>query len=81
MCEATLYKSMSYNQFVQFYRADYIIVNSSGGKDSQTALAETVRLCDMLGMARDRIIVSHQCLGEMEWKDTKELAKQQADRS
>src|SRR5262245_10916339 len=57
----------------------WIVVNSSGGKDSQTALREVVRLCDSLGVSRDRIVVSHQCLGDMEWKGTLELARTQAE--
>lgn len=61
--------------------ADYrwIIVNSSGGKDSQTALRFVVNQCDSLGISRDRIVVSHQDLGEMEWKGTIELARKQAE--
>jgi len=56
----------------------WIVVNSSGGKDSQTALRYVVQQCDSLGIARDRIVVSHQCLGDMEWKGTIELAEAQA---
>lgn len=57
----------------------WIVVNSSGGKDSQTALAVTVAACDAAGVPRDRIVVSHQCLGTMEWEGTLELAKAQAE--
>jgi 3'-phosphoadenosine 5'-phosphosulfate sulfotransferase (PAPS reductase)/FAD synthetase len=57
----------------------WIVVNSSGGKDSQTALRFVVNQCDALSISRDRIVVSHQCLGEAEWKGTSELARQQAD--
>jgi 3'-phosphoadenosine 5'-phosphosulfate sulfotransferase (PAPS reductase)/FAD synthetase len=56
----------------------WIVVNSSGGKDSQTALREVVRLADAQGIARDRIVVSHQCLGRMEWEGTRDLAQAQA---
>jgi len=56
----------------------WIVINSSGGKDSQTALRVIVAECDSLGIPRDRVVVSHQCLGEMEWKGTLELVRQQA---
>lgn len=62
---------------LQYYR--WIVVNSSGGKDSQTALRATVEACDRAGVERSRIVVSHQCLGMMEWEGTKALAKRQAD--
>lgn len=58
---------------------DLIVVNSSGGKDSLAALYETIRLVDMQNVSRSRVIVSHQDLGESEWRGTKQLAKQQAD--
>jgi len=56
----------------------WIVVNSSGGKDSQTALRCVVERCDLLGIARDRIVVSHQDLGRVEWQGTQELVRQQA---
>lgn len=57
----------------------WIVVNSSGGKDSQTALREVVRQCDEAGVSRDRIVVAHSCLGRMEWPGTLELVRTQAD--
>lgn len=56
----------------------WIVVNSSGGKDSQTALRCVVNQCDMEGIERSRIVVSHQCLGEMEWPGTLELVEKHA---
>lgn len=56
----------------------WIVVNSSGGKDSQTALRVVVEECDRQGVNRSRIVVSHQCLGRMEWDGTKELVLQHA---
>jgi 3'-phosphoadenosine 5'-phosphosulfate sulfotransferase (PAPS reductase)/FAD synthetase len=56
----------------------WIVVNSSGGKDSQTALRYVVAECDKLSISRDRIVVSHQCLGKVEWKGTLDLVKAQA---
>lgn len=57
---------------------DFVMVNSSGGKDSQTALAEVVRLANTQGYDRKRIIVCHADLGESEWKGVKDLAAAQA---
>lgn len=56
----------------------WVVVNSSGGKDSQVALDEVVRLADKAGYPREQIVVSHQDLGDMEWEGTKSLASRQA---
>lgn len=58
---------------------DAIVVNSSGGKDSQTALRVVVDLAKEQGVSLGKITVSHQDLGKMEWKGTQDLAKAQAD--
>jgi len=58
--------------------ADLIVINSSGGKDSQTALEEVVKTCDRLGIPRSKLLVVHADLGEVEWKGTLELAREQA---
>lgn len=58
---------------------DIIIINSSAGKDSLCSIFEICRLADEQNYSRKNIYVSHQCLGESEWKGTKELAKEQAD--
>lgn len=57
----------------------WIVVNSSGGKDSQVALHMVVSQCDAAGYPRSQIVVSHQDLGRMEWAGTRELAQQQAE--
>jgi 3'-phosphoadenosine 5'-phosphosulfate sulfotransferase (PAPS reductase)/FAD synthetase len=56
----------------------WVVINSSGGKDSQTALKVAVEACDAAGLSRDQIVVSHQSLGRMEWEHTLELVHQQA---
>ena len=56
----------------------WIVVNSSAGKDSQVALGVMVEAADQQGVPRDRIVVSHQCLGEAEWPGTRDLAIRQA---
>lgn len=58
---------------------DVIIINSSAGKDSLCAIFEICRMADEQQFPRDKIVVSHQDLGRMEWEGTKELAKKQAD--
>ncbi len=58
---------------------DLIIINSSGGKDSLCALFEVCRIAKEQNYSFDKIVVSHQDLGEMEWPGTKELVKKQAD--
>lgn len=57
----------------------WIVINSSGGKDSQTALHHVMQQCDLQGIDRSKIVVSHQCLGKMEWDGTRELVERQAD--
>jgi 3'-phosphoadenosine 5'-phosphosulfate sulfotransferase (PAPS reductase)/FAD synthetase len=58
---------------------DLVIVNSSAGKDSLCALYQIMKLADLFAYDRSKIVVSHQDLGDMEWKGTKELVKEQAD--
>lgn len=58
----------------------WIVVNSSGGKDSQTALRVVMEACAAQGVPRARVVVSHQCLGKAEWPGTLELVHRQATR-
>jgi len=58
---------------------DIIIVNSSGGKDSLCAVWEVCRIAQKQKYPLKNVVVSHQDLGAMEWKGTKELVKAQAD--
>ncbi|MDC8024901.1 phosphoadenosine phosphosulfate reductase family protein [Elizabethkingia anophelis] len=58
---------------------DLIIINSSAGKDSLVALWEVCRLAREQNYPFEKIVVSHQDLGRMEWIGTKELVKKQAD--
>lgn len=55
-----------------------ILVNTSGGKDSQTSLAVVHALAVEQGVA-DRMVAVHADLGRVEWKGTRELAQAQAD--
>jgi 3'-phosphoadenosine 5'-phosphosulfate sulfotransferase (PAPS reductase)/FAD synthetase len=55
------------------------VVWSSGGKDSEAALAETVRLHAEQGVPLDRVVVAHNDLGDdVEWAGTRDLAARQA---
>jgi 3'-phosphoadenosine 5'-phosphosulfate sulfotransferase (PAPS reductase)/FAD synthetase len=64
---------------MNFHDYDLIIINSSGGKDSLCALWEVCRLATEQDYPFERMSVSHQDLGDMEWSGTKELVKTQAD--
>lgn len=55
---------------------DYILVNSSGGKDSQAMLDLVVEMATAAGV-RERLVVVHCDLGRVEWKGTRELAERQ----
>lgn len=57
---------------------DVILINTSGGKDSQTMMNEVVRRADEQNVARDRLIAAHADLGRVEWKGTAQLAEKQA---
>lgn len=56
---------------------DWILVNSSAGKDSQAMLDLVYQLAAAIGVA-DRLVVVHCDLGRVEWQGTRELAERQA---
>lgn len=58
---------------------DVLLVNSSGGKDSQAMLDFVAELATAAGV-RDRLVVVHCDLGRVEWTGTRELAELQARR-
>ncbi|MFL5343054.1 MAG: phosphoadenosine phosphosulfate reductase family protein [Gemmataceae bacterium] len=63
---------------------DWIVVNSSAGKDSQAMLDYVVELADAAGV-RDRLVVLHCDLGksprghDIEWPGTLDLAREHAE--
>jgi 3'-phosphoadenosine 5'-phosphosulfate sulfotransferase (PAPS reductase)/FAD synthetase len=57
---------------------DWIVLNSSAGKDSQTVLDVVVEHADRSGVPRSRLVVAHADLGRVEWPGTRELAELQA---
>lgn len=54
-----------------------VLVNTSGGKDSQTMLRKVAHLAALQGVS-DRVVVVHADLGRVEWKGTRQLAEIQA---
>ena len=58
-------------------RYHLIQVNTSGGKDSQTALRVVSEMAEVQGV-KDRLVAFHCNLGEVEWPGTIELAERQA---
>jgi 3'-phosphoadenosine 5'-phosphosulfate sulfotransferase (PAPS reductase)/FAD synthetase len=56
---------------------DWIVVNSSAGKDSQAMLTYIAEQAAVLGITH-RLVVVHCDLGRVEWEGTKALAKDQA---
>jgi 3'-phosphoadenosine 5'-phosphosulfate sulfotransferase (PAPS reductase)/FAD synthetase len=55
---------------------DYIVLNSSAGKDSQTMLRHVVEAATAAGV-KHRVIVVHADLGRVEWPGCPQLAKVQ----
>jgi 3'-phosphoadenosine 5'-phosphosulfate sulfotransferase (PAPS reductase)/FAD synthetase len=56
---------------------DWIVLNSSAGKDSQAMLDLVVEMATAQGV-RDRLVAVHCDLGRVEWPGTRELAEEQA---
>lgn len=57
---------------------DLIVINSNGGKDSLCSVYEICRMADLQGYNKNKIVVSHQDLGESEWKGTRDLVAKQS---
>ena len=64
---------------VELTRYDWIIINSSAGKDSQAMLDFVVEQAKLQGVELSHLVVVHCDLGRVEWKGTKELAEAQAN--
>jgi 3'-phosphoadenosine 5'-phosphosulfate sulfotransferase (PAPS reductase)/FAD synthetase len=58
--------------------ADWIVINSSAGKDSQAMLDHVVERADALGIPRARLVVVHADLRDVEWPGTRDLAQEHA---
>ncbi|UQA96712.1 adenine nucleotide alpha hydrolase family protein [Streptomyces halobius] len=59
--------------------ADWILLNSSGGKDSQAMASHVRDLAAKLGLLH-RVVIVHADLGDIEGEDTRKLAEEQARR-
>jgi 3'-phosphoadenosine 5'-phosphosulfate sulfotransferase (PAPS reductase)/FAD synthetase len=64
---------------MRLHKFQWVVVNSSGGKDSQVMLDEVVRVAKRQRYSLSRIVVVHADLGKVEWPGTKELAQEQAE--
>jgi len=64
---------------MNLHHYDLVIINSSAGKDSLAAIWKIRILAGIQDYPVEKIVVSHQCLGRMEWPGTKELATKQAE--
>lgn len=59
-------------------RYDAVVIATSAGKDSQTALRHTVAECRRQAYPLSRVHVVHADLGRVEWPGVVELAREQA---
>jgi 3'-phosphoadenosine 5'-phosphosulfate sulfotransferase (PAPS reductase)/FAD synthetase len=58
---------------------DFVVVNTSSGKDSQTILRFIAQQSEREGYPKDKIVCAHADLGTMEWPGTVELAQKQSE--
>lgn len=58
---------------------DFIVINSSGGKDSAAAAIDTAMLARAAGVM-DRVVMLHCDLGRVEWPGSPAAAKRQANK-
>ena len=64
---------------VNLHEYDWVVISTSGGKDSQVMIDEIVNLADTQDYPRSKLVTAHADLKRAEWADTKELAQEQAD--
>jgi 3'-phosphoadenosine 5'-phosphosulfate sulfotransferase (PAPS reductase)/FAD synthetase len=57
---------------------DFVVINSSAGKDSQAMTDYLAALARSEGYPKERLILAHADLGRMEWPGTRELAEYHA---
>lgn len=62
---------------VRLEQYDWIVVSTSGGKDSQTMLRQVCALAKAAGVL-DRVVAVHADMGRVEWPGVPELAAEQA---
>lgn len=64
---------------MNLHNYDIIIINSSGGKDSICAIWQILELAKEQNYSKEKIVISHQDLGTIEWENVKELVMQQSE--
>jgi 3'-phosphoadenosine 5'-phosphosulfate sulfotransferase (PAPS reductase)/FAD synthetase len=57
---------------------DWIVINSSAGKDSQAMTHYVCSLAQAQGVKWNKMVMVHCDLGRVEWKGTRELAEAHA---
>ena len=63
---------------INLHDYDVVIINTSAGKDSLVAIHQLSQLAKLQNYPKNKIHLSHQDLGRMEWPGTRELAELQA---
>ncbi len=63
---------------MQLQDYDLVVINTSGGKDSQTMLRLVSQLADAQEYPRHRLIAVHADLGRVEWGGVRDIAEAQA---
>lgn len=58
---------------------DLIVINTSGGKDSQAMLSHVKDMANVQNIPPDRLVAVHADLGRAEWKGTAQIAQRQAE--
>lgn len=58
--------------------ADWIVINTSAGKDSQAMMDHVVSIADATPVPRSKLVAVHADLGDAEWPGTRELAAEHA---
>lgn len=65
-------------EFIDLTSYDFILINSSAGKDSQAMLDYIVECAKDCGVPMSKLVVVHSDLGRVEWSGTPALAYEQA---
>ena len=61
------------------HKHDFVIVNTSAGKDSQAMMANVVEMAKRQNYPLEKLVAVHADLGRAEWAGTLELAREQAE--
>jgi len=64
---------------INLHNYDVIVINTSGGKDSQTMMKVVCDLAELQDLDTSRLVAVHADLGRVEWVGTADLAERQAE--